>query len=301
MDEHLRFDGRVAIVTGGGRGLGRSHCRFLAERGATVVVNDAGTAMDGSGHDLSPADAVVDEIKRAGGHATADANDISTDHGAETLVRQAIEAHGHVDIVVNNAGILRWTEFADTDEQELSAHLAVHVHGSFNVTHAVWPHFVSQRFGRVIMTTSSAIFGGSTIASYSSAKAALIGLTHSLAASGRPHGINVNAIAPTAWTRMMESAGFQADSDLAREMPAELVSPAVVYLAHPSCDASGLLLAVGGGRVARLFVAESKGYVTDRLTPELLQKHWESVNELETFVVPSSTDAYHDEVRSFNS
>ena len=257
--------------------------------------------MDGSGHDLSPANAVVDEIKRAGGQATADASDISTDRGADELVRHAIEAHGRVDVLVNNAGILRWTEFADADETELSAHLAVHVHGSFNVTHAVWPHFVSQRFGRVIMTTSSAIFGGPTIASYSSAKAALIGLTHSLAASGRPHGINVNAIAPTAWTRMMESAGFEPDSRLAREMPADLVSPAVVYLAHASCEASGLLLAVGGGRVARLFVAESKGYLTDRLTPELLQTHWESVNDLETFVVPSSADTYHDEVRGFSS
>lgn len=259
----LRFDDRVAVVTGSGRGLGRSHALALASRGASVVVNDVGAAIEGGGRDDAVAQGVVAEIEAGGGAAVADGSDVSTTVGAEALVRAALDTFGRIDVVINNAGIIRWTEFPEVVAAEMESHLAVHALGSFNVSRAAWPHFEAQQYGRIVNTISSAFFGGSNVVSYGTAKGAVLGLTRSLAATGDGHGIAVNAIAPIAWTRMMESAGVSPDSEMAAQMTAELVSSVLAFLAHETCTANGQVYAAGGGprsahlpgRDARLFDA----------------------------------------------
>jgi NAD(P)-dependent dehydrogenase (short-subunit alcohol dehydrogenase family) len=298
-NELLRFDGRVAIITGAGRGLGRSHALALARRGAHVVVNDLGSTIEGGGCNGGVAQVVVDEIQADGGSAIADGSDISTPAGADAVVAAAVAAFGRVDVVVNNAGILRWTAFPQAMPQELDAHLAVHVAASFNVTRAAWPHLVAVGRGNVIVTTSSAIFGGPTIASYSAAKAALIGLMRSLATAGAEHRIVVNALAPTAWTRMMESSGVSAGDAIAVEMRPELVSAALTYLAHDSCDASGEVCVAGGGRVARMFIGETRGYRAEDLTPEDVRDHWPQAVDASSYFVPTDNDRYAHEQAAF--
>ncbi|WP_063757821.1 SDR family NAD(P)-dependent oxidoreductase [Streptomyces fulvoviolaceus] len=153
------FDGRVVVVTGAGRGIGRAYARLLAERGAKVVVNDLGGSMEGDGSDAGPAQKVVDEITAAGGTAVADTHDVSTPEGGEAIIGTALEHFGRIDVLVNNAGIIRWSGLPEVDADNLERHLAVHLLGSFNTMRAAWPHFVEQQYGRVVLTTSSGMFG----------------------------------------------------------------------------------------------------------------------------------------------
>ncbi len=206
-----RFDGRVAVVTGAGRGIGRAYAHLLAERGASVVVNDLGGSMAGEGSDAGPAATVVAEIVAAGGTAAADTNDVSVAAGAETLVGAAVEQFGRVDVLINNAGIIRWASFPEADAGTLQRHLAVHVVGAFNTTRAAWPHFVGQHYGRVVMTTSTGMLGLPGNLSYATAKGGVVGLMRNLAVEGAPHGIKVNAIAPAAVTRMADRSGDEPD------------------------------------------------------------------------------------------
>ncbi len=175
-----RFEGRVAVVTGAGRGIGRAHALLLAERGARVVVNDLGGSMDGVGADAEPASTVAAEIVAAGGVAIADSSDVASAAGAQSLVDAAIERFGRLDVLVNNAGIIRWAGLPEADEDNLASHLAVHVMGSFNTTRAAWPQMVEQGYGRIVMTTSSGMFGLPNNLAYATAKAGVIGLTRSL-------------------------------------------------------------------------------------------------------------------------
>jgi NAD(P)-dependent dehydrogenase (short-subunit alcohol dehydrogenase family) len=278
----LRFDGRVAVVTGAGRGIGRAHALLLAQRGARVVVNDLGGAMDGTGADATPAAQVVAEITRAGGQAVANADDVSTTEGAEAIVASALDAFGRVDAVVNNAGILTTSEFPQTEVDELMRHLSVHLLGSFNVTRAAWPHMVEQGYGRVVATTSASFFGMTTIVAYASAKAALIGLVRSLALIGAPHGIASNLIAPLADTRMSGGSRLPGATPRPRRpddapRPAELIAPVVAYLCHEDCPVSGEILSAGRGGVARIFLAETVGYTNLGLTPEDVRDNWSAV------------------------
>jgi NAD(P)-dependent dehydrogenase (short-subunit alcohol dehydrogenase family) len=198
----LRFDGRVAVVTGAGRGIGRAYALLLAERGASVVVNDLGGTKEGDGSDPAPAGDVVTEIETAGGKALADTNDVATEEGGRSLIDAALDTFGRVDIVVNNAGNIRWGGLPEADLDNLDSHLAVHVRGSFNTTRAAWSRMVEQGYGRVVLTTSSGMFGLADNLGYATAKAAVIGMAHSLSVAGIRHGIKVNLIAPNAWTRM---------------------------------------------------------------------------------------------------
>ena len=282
----LRFDGKVAIVTGAGHGLGRSHALLLAERGAKVVVNDLGGALDGTGASTGPAAEVVELIVKNGGEAVANADNVSAPEGAESIVQSARDAFGRVDILVNNAGILRDKSFGKMTVEEFDSVLAVHVRGSFLVSRAAFPHMKEQRYGRIVNTSSPAgLFGNFGQANYSTAKMGLVGLTKTLGIEGARAGIKANAIAPIAWTRMTEAllpAEFEA------RFTADRVSPLVAFLAHESCETSGEVFSVGAGRVARVFVAEGPGWRTDDLSIEAIRDNWDAILAEQPYVQPTT-------------
>jgi NAD(P)-dependent dehydrogenase (short-subunit alcohol dehydrogenase family) len=235
------------------------------------------------GADAEPATTVAAEIAAAGGTATADSNDVSTVAGAQALVDAAVERFGRLDVLINNAGIVRWARFPEADTDNLAAHLAVHVGGSFNTTRAAWPHMVQQSYGRVVMTTSTGMLGLPNNTSYATAKAAVIGLTRSLTTAGAAHGIKVNLIAPAAMTRM---AGH--GSGVPRMSP-ELVAPMAAFLAHESCPVSGEIYVAGAGRFARMFIASTEGYVHSGPEPtvEDVAENWAAINDETGYSVPA--------------
>lgn len=238
--------------------------------------------MDGTGGDAGPAATVAAEITAAGGTALADTNDLSTVDGAASVVDRAVEQFGRIDILVNNAGIIQWAGFPEADEENLGRHLAVHTAGSFHAARAAWPHMRTQGYGRIVMTTSSGLFGLAANVSYATAKAAVIGLSRSLAVAGAPHGIKVNLIAPAAVTRMAGDAGPAA-------MTPEQVAPMVAFLAHEHCPVTGEIYAAGAGRFARIFVASTAGYVHPGATAtvEDVAAHWAEINDESGYWVPA--------------
>ncbi|HYU17019.1 MAG TPA: SDR family NAD(P)-dependent oxidoreductase, partial [Candidatus Acidoferrum sp.] len=275
MSRELRFDGRVAIVTGAGNGLGRSHALLLASRGAKVVVNDLGGGMRGEGKGQSAADRVVEEIAAAGGSAVADYHSVED---GEAIVRRALDAFGRVDILVNNAGILRDVSFAKMTAEDWDLVYRVHVLGAFRVTHAAWPHMRDQKYGRIVMTASAAgIYGNFGQANYSMAKLGLVGFAGTLAIEGRKHDVHVNTIAPIAGSRLTETV---LPRELVDALRPEYVSPLLVWLCHESCQETGGLYEVGGGFAARLRWQRAAG-ATFRLgraiTPEAIEESWEQV------------------------
>jgi NAD(P)-dependent dehydrogenase (short-subunit alcohol dehydrogenase family) len=280
----LRFDERVAIVTGAGQGLGRQHALELASRGARVVVNDLGGALDGSGSSAGPAASVVEEITKNGGEAVANTDNVATPEGASAIVATALDTYGRIDIIVNNAGILRDKSFKNMVPEEFDQVIAVHLRGSFLVTHAAWPHLREQGYGRIVMTSSPAgLFGNFGQANYSAAKMGLVGLTKTLAAEGAKYGIRVNAIAPLAWTRMTSDLFPPEFKD---RLGVELVTPVVAWLAHESNESTGETYSVGGGRVARVFVAEGPGFTKKGgLSVEDVRDNWQQINETDPYLV----------------
>ncbi len=264
------------------------YAHLLAERGASVVVNDLGGSMDGVGADTGPASTVSAEIGDAGGVALADGSDVATVAGAEALVDAAVAEFGRLDIVINNAGIIRWAAFPDADAENLASHLAVHVAGSFNTTRAAWTHMVEQRYGRIVMTTSTGMFGLRANTSYATAKAGVIGLTRSLTAAGASSGIKVNLIAPAATTRMAGQVSG------APELSPELVAPMAAFLAHESCPVSGEIYVAGAGRFARLFLASTRGYVHPGPKPTIedIAAHWAAINDEAGYFVPADLMAW---------
>ncbi|MCU0310624.1 MAG: SDR family NAD(P)-dependent oxidoreductase [Acidimicrobiales bacterium] len=259
----LVFDGEVAVVTGAAGGLGRAHALLLAERGCRVVVNDVGLPH---GDDVPSAATVVAEIVAAGGEATTDSHDVVTDGAA--VVDTALGAYGRVDIVVNNAGIGAGGPIGPGVEARWRPTIDVTLRGSIAVTAAAWPHLAAAPAGRVVMTSSPSMFGASTTPPYSAAKSALYGLTRSLAGQGRRDGIGVNAIMPSAWTRLTRSlpAGPMAELFAAR-YPPEDVASFVAWLCHPSCTVSGESFSVGAGRAARVVLGENRGVVLEDREP----------------------------------
>jgi NAD(P)-dependent dehydrogenase (short-subunit alcohol dehydrogenase family) len=278
------FEGRVAVITGAGRGIGRAYALLLAGRGARVIVNDLGGSMQGTGEDAAVASTVAAEIAAAGGSAIADDSDVVSAAGAQALIDAAVGNFGRLDILINNAGIIKWAGFPEADEANLERHLAVHVLGSFNTTRAAWPHMVEQGYGRIVMTTSSGIFGLPKNLSYATAKGGVIGLTRSIATMSEAHGIKVNLIAPAAMTRM---AGPDADpDDTSSPMAPGQVAPLVAFLAHEACPVNGEMYAAGAGRFARIFIASTPGYVTTEPTMEDVAEHWDEINREKGYVVP---------------
>jgi NAD(P)-dependent dehydrogenase (short-subunit alcohol dehydrogenase family) len=281
----LGFDGRVAIITGAGGALGRSHALELARRGAKVVVNDVGGSVHGHGETKAPAQHVVDEITAFGGEAIANFESVTSPSGPQAIVECALDAFGRVDILVNNAGILRDKAFHNMAADDIDAVLDVHLRGAMFLTQVAFKLMREQQFGRIINTTSaSGLFGNFGQANYGAAKAGLLGLTRVLAQEGTRVNIRVNAIAPLARTRMTEGLL----GDLAALLDPESVTAVVVYLAHESCAVNGHVYSVAGHRVARIFMAESRGIVFPALTPEAVRDNLEIIEDPDGYFVPGS-------------
>jgi NAD(P)-dependent dehydrogenase (short-subunit alcohol dehydrogenase family) len=279
----LGFDGRVAIITGAGGGLGKQHALLLASRGAQVVVNDLGGSVSGEGSDKGPAAAVVEEIRNQGGEAVSDNHSVSTPDGGEAIVRTAIDAFGRVDIVVNNAGILRDKTFQNMTPELLDPILDVHLKGAFYVTRPAWLRMREQGYGRVVNTSSNAgILGNFGQTNYGAAKMGLVGFTRVLAAEGAKYNIKVNAIAPLARTRMTEDVLGEAVAQL----EPELVSPVLAWLVHEDVPVTGEIYSVGGGRVARFFIGMTRGYYNPELTVEDVRDHFEQIRDETDYLVP---------------
>jgi NAD(P)-dependent dehydrogenase (short-subunit alcohol dehydrogenase family) len=287
----LGFDGKVAIVTGAGGGLGRSHVLELARRGALVVVNDLGGAVDGTGSSATAAQAVVDEVKAAGGEAVANYDSVATPEGGRAIVQTALDTFGRVDIVVNNAGILRDASFKNMDADKVGAVLDVHLRGAFNVTQPAWEHMRNQSYGRIVNTSSGAgLFGNFGQTNYGAAKMGLVGLTRVLAVEGAKYGIKANAIAPLAKTRMTEDIL----GPIAEKVEPEQITPVVAYLAHEDVPVTGEIYSVGGGRVARVFVGVTPGIVDPQLTAEVVRDRFAEIRDESDYQVPGELN---DELR----
>lgn len=252
----LRFDGRVAAITGGGRGLGRSYALLLASLGAKVVVNDPGVAIAGEGADTRPAETVVAEIVAAGGEAIANTDTVATPEGGAAIVQAALDAWGRIDILIHNAGNVRYGALRELSIDDFEAVLDVHLRGAFHVVRSAHPVMCDAGYGRIVLTSSiGGIYGNERVANYATAKAGIIGLANVAALEGEAHGVKCNVIVPSAVTRMAEGI----DTSQYPPMQPELVAPAVGWLCHEHCSLNGEMLAAIGGRVARMFVAETPG------------------------------------------
>jgi len=284
----MRFDERVVIVTGAARGIGRAEALLLAERGASVVVNDLGTSVVGAGADAGVADDVAAEIRSAGGSAVANADSVATSGGADALIRCALDAFGRIDAVVNNAGVRDLAVFPDADADAVTRLLDVHLLGAYNVTRAAWQHLLEHGAGRVVMTTSTTgLYGQPTGQGYAAAKGGVVGLTRGLASIAEPLGIRVNAIAPGAYSRMVETRKDEQFKRFSEEQRGpEHVAPIVALLAHESCPVNGEVFTASAGRVAHVFTAETRGFCRPGHTPETLLANWGEVVDQNGYYVP---------------
>ena len=287
----IDFQDRVAIVTGAGGGLGRAYATLLASRGAAVVVNDLGGSVHGDGEGAEMADSVVAEIEDAGGSAVANYNSVAEPAGAAEIVKTAIDAFGRVDILINNAGILRDRTLAKMEWDELDAVLDVHLKGAFYVTQPAFVQMKEQQYGRVIMASSaSGLFGNFGQSNYGAAKAGLFGLMNVLKLEGAGHGITVNAIAPIAKTRMTtEILGEMAD-----QCDPASVAPAVAYLASEECELNGEVWSIGAGSVSRVFTGLTSGYFKHPekdgpISIEEVAEHVDDIRVEEDYIVPFSS------------
>lgn len=283
-----RFDGRAAIVTGAGRGLGRAHALLLASRGARVIVNDLGGTTQGLGADSSPAQAVVQEIIAAGGEAIANGDSVNE---GDKIVQAALDHFGRIDIVVNNAGILRDVSFGKMTDDDWDAVMQVHLRGAYKVTRAAWGHMREAGFGRIVMTSSSSgIYGNFGQANYAAAKLGLYGFVNTLALEGKKYNVLANAIAPTAASRMTESI---IPADLAEKLQPEYVSPLVAYLCHESTHETGNLYEVAAGWIAKLRWERTYGSqipLDDATSIEAVASQWGQINNWETSEHPNSAN-----------
>jgi NAD(P)-dependent dehydrogenase (short-subunit alcohol dehydrogenase family) len=282
----IRFDGRVAVITGAGGGLGKTYALELARRGASVVVNDLGGAADGTGSGSSMADATVKEIVEAGGKAVANYDSVSTPEGGEAIIQATLDHFGRVDAVVNNAGILRDKSFAKLPPEDLEAVLAVHLKGAFFVSQPAFRRMKDQGYGRLVFTASAAgLLGNFGQANYGAAKMGLVGLSNVLAIEGAKYDIRSNVVAPIARTRMTE----QILGPLAGILHPECVTPLVVYLVSEACQLTHEVFSVGGGRFARVFVGVTPGWYAGKgakPSAEAVRDHLDEIRGLEGYIVP---------------
>jgi NAD(P)-dependent dehydrogenase (short-subunit alcohol dehydrogenase family) len=284
----IRYDGRVAVITGAGGGLGKTYALEMARRGAKVVVNDLGGKADGTGAGHSMADQVVEEIRKAGGEAVANYDSVSTPEGGEGIIQSALSAFGRVDVVVNNAGILRDKTFLKLTPEELGIVLDVHLKGAFYVSQPAFRAMKEKGYGRFIFTSSAAgILGNFGQTNYGAAKMGLVGLMNVLSVEGAKYNIKCNAIAPTARTRMTE----ELLGPLAPLLDPETVTPLVVYLGSEACELTHEIFSVGGGRFARMFVGLTPGWVADagkKVSAEDVADHIEKIRDPQGYTIPAN-------------
>ncbi|MCW2725505.1 MAG: hypothetical protein JWN35_2426 [Frankiales bacterium] len=284
----IDFDGRVAIVTGAGGGLGRTYALDLAARGAAVVVNDLGGSVDGKGGDDSAAQKVVDEITAQGGQAVPNYDSVSTPEGGENVVKTAVDAFGRVDVVINNAGILRDKSFLKLEWSDLDAVLDVHLKGAFYVSQPAFRVMKENGYGRFVFTASNATFGNFGQTNYSAAKMGLVGLSNTIAVEGARAGILSNVIMPVAKTRMTE----ELLGDFADYLAPEFVTPMVAYLSSEACTTTHGAYSAAGGRYARVFWALGQGWFAGQdaqPTAEDIAAHLDQIENQDGYIVPGST------------
>jgi NAD(P)-dependent dehydrogenase (short-subunit alcohol dehydrogenase family) len=279
MTERISLAGKVAVVTGAGRGLGRAYVELLAERGARVVVNDLGTDVSGFGKDSTMAEQVADLIRSRGGEAIANASDVSTAEGGNALIAATIAHFGRIDLLVNNAGICGSQPFEHASLDDFDRYWRVHLGGPVNTAKAAWPHMAAQRTGKIILTTSVAgLFGIRGQATYAAAKCAVVGLMRILAIEGAPHGILVNTISPNGYTRMHPAAGSRmAEADGKAAMPVEAVAPVIVWLASDRCSETNRIYNLEAGTIQRIAIV---------MGPESIAENYAKVASIEGFSEP---------------
>lgn len=280
----LRFDGRVAIVTGAGGqnpSLGRSHAALLAERGAKVVVNDLGVGPDGRGTMRANAEQVVEEIRAAGGEAVADQHSVAEEEGARSVVATALDAWGRLDILVNNAGVCFMAHFDEISSADIRRIIDVHLMGTVWMCRAAWPRMREAGYGRIVNTTSGAMFGIEHLSIYGAAKSGIFGLTRGLAVEGAAFGVKVNALGPAANTTAIrhfnEASPFT--SLMEAHFPTALVSPVVAYLAHEGCELSGANVEAGAGNVGLRVFGQTAGYTDTDLTVEKVRDNLSTITD----------------------
>jgi NAD(P)-dependent dehydrogenase (short-subunit alcohol dehydrogenase family) len=289
----LRFDGRVAVVTGGGRGLGRSYSLLLASQGAKVVVNDPGVSITGDGTDAGPAEEVVREIVAAGGEAVASTESVASPAGGKAIIDTALDRYGRIDIVVHNAGNVRRASLKEMSYDDFEAVLDVHLRGAFHVVRPAFPVMCEAGYGRIVLTSSiGGLYGNHEVANYAVAKTGIIGLSNVAAIEGAAHGVKCNVIVPAAVTRMAEGI----DTSAYPPMGPELVAPAVGWLAHESCSITGEMLIAIAGRIARAYIAETPGVHQPSWSIEAVGEHIDAIRDASnavTFpVVPDGHNAH---------
>jgi NAD(P)-dependent dehydrogenase (short-subunit alcohol dehydrogenase family) len=291
----LRFDGRVAVVTGAGRGLGRSYAMLLASRGAKVVVNDPGGSLAGEGMDGVPADHVVGGITAAGGQAVACTESVTTREGGDAIIRTALEHYGRLDILIHNAGNVRRGSLKEMSHEDFDAVLDVHLRGAFNVVRPAFPVMCEAGYGRIVLTSSiGGLYGNQGVANYAAAKAGVIGLSNVAALEGAADGVTCNVIVPAAVTRMAADI----DTSAYPPMGPELVAPVVGWLAHESCSVTGEMFVALAGRVARAVIAEAPGVCLPSWTVENVGEYLDGIRDVEApLVFPVVPDGHGQHIR----
>ena len=291
----LRFDDRVAVITGAGRGLGRSYALFLASKGAKVVVNDLGVGLKGEGADAGPAEEVVQEIKAAGGEAVACTDTVTTPEGGKAIIDTAIKHYGRIDILIHNAGNVRRGSLKELSYEDFEAVLDVHLRGAFHVVRPAFPLMCQAGYGRIVLTSSiNGLYGNANVVNYSVAKAGIIGLSNVAAIEGAAEGVKSNVIIPAAVTRMAEGL----DTSAYPPMDPELVAPTVGWLAHETCSVTGEMLISVAGRVARAFAAETEGVYRPSWTIEQVAEQIDAIrNTDQPWIFPPAPTGHIDHLR----
>ncbi len=275
----LDFTDKVVIVTGAGGGLGKSHALEFARRGATVVVNDLGGAMDGSGGSSEAAEAVVAEIKEAGGEAIANGSSVTDDAGVDNMIKQTMDAYGRIDVLVNNAGVLRDKSFAKMEINDFTFVVDVHLFGTMKPTKAVWPIMKEQGYGRIMVTSSSSgLYGNFGQANYGAAKLGVVGFMNTLKLEGQKDNIHINALAPVAWTRMTENLMPAEMEDM---LTPERVTPAVIFMCSEGAP-TGKIICAGAGAYTSAAIVETKGvYLGENPSAEDVAENWETISKID--------------------
>lgn len=294
-----RFDGRVAVITGSGRGLGRAYAELLGSLGAKVVINDNGSVINGEGVESDPAEEVVQAIRAAGGEAVANTDSVATPEGGKAIIETAMDTYGRIDILIHNAGNVRYGSLEEISYEDFKAVVDVHLMGAFNVVRPAFPLMTKAGYGRVILTGSiGGIYGTRRVANYGVAKAGTIGLNNVIAIEGADRGVKSNMILPGAVTRMADGL----DTSQYPPMGPELVAPVVGWLAHESCSISGEMLVAIGGRIGRAYIAEAEGIYRPSWTIDEVAEHIDEIRDTgNQWILPPQPSGYLDHLsRSFD-